>query len=94
MFCELFNSFNDLRLKIRRGVNACASLAYDIFALSHCIVDLKISNKIDNIFNINIRPYDFINNKDFINNNNNTENLKLAIDQKLDLIVNLLSEVK
>ena len=93
-------------------MNACASLAYDIFVLSHCIVDSKISNEIDNIFNVNIRPYDFINNKDVINNkincifrslasldnskmnSNNTENLKLTIEQKLDLIVNSLSEVK
>ena len=112
IFCDFFNVFNDLSLKIRRGVNACASLAYDIFVLSHCIVDSKISNEIDNIFNVNIRPYDFINNKDVINNkincifrslasldnskmnSNNTENLKLTIEQKLDLIVNSLSEVK
>ncbi len=35
--------------------------------MSHCLVDQKISKEIDNIFNINIKPSDFIKKKDDLN---------------------------
>ena len=68
IFLNFFKIDSDLCLKYRRGDNASSSLAYDIFILSHCLVDKKLSKEIDNIFNINIKPSDFIKKKDDLNN--------------------------
>ena len=68
LFFNFFSFDSDLCLKYSRGENASSSLAYDIFILSHCLVDQKISKEIDNIFNINIKPSDFIKKKDDLNN--------------------------
>jgi hypothetical protein len=67
IFLNFFKIASDLCLKYRRGDNASSSLAYDIFILSHCLVDKKLSKEIDNIFNTNIKPSDFIIKKDALN---------------------------
>jgi hypothetical protein len=100
LFFNFFTIDSDLCLKYRRGENASSSLAYDIFILSHCLVDQKISKEIDNIFNINIKPSDYIKKKDDLNNKINyifrTVN---SLDNSMDLQeqtdkVNLSAEQK
>jgi len=112
LFLNFFHIDSDLSLKYRRGEHASSSLAYDIYILSHCLVDQKVSKEIDNIFNINIKPTTFIKKKDEINNkinfifrainsidstmdhNTQTNNVNLSAEQKLDHILNSLTEIK
>ena len=46
IFFNFFNTDSDLSLKFRRGENASSSLAYDIFILSHCLVDKNFQVKL------------------------------------------------
>ena len=108
-FLDLFQIGDDLCLKYRRGENINVSLSNDIFILAHSIVDKKISEKINNIFNLNVKPLDFLNKKEQISKKINfifnTVNLdktmscnnsgnELTSDEKLDKILKLVAANK
>ena len=67
LFFDLFNTRDDLSLKFRRGDNINSSLSYDIFILAHCIVDRKISEKVNNIFNLSVKPFTFLSKNEAVN---------------------------
>ena len=62
----IINSCNlgsKLIIIFRKGCNDRINTANDIYTLSHFVLDNQVSEEIDNLFNLTIKPFEFISEK-------------------------------